>query len=91
MTTIGFNIFVFIGEYIFSIFGSHIVLTLFNASGTNTERGEYILNLVGEKVDYYGAVYGSFIKIPLIFLVALNILMLLVFRKTLFKLYKHSK
>jgi hypothetical protein len=86
--TIVGNILVFICHYIIALFGGDIILSLFGANGTNTERGGYILNLIGEKADYYGVVYGGFIKLPLIFMILSYILVFIIFRRSLYKLYK---
>jgi hypothetical protein len=89
--TILYNILVFIGEYIISLFGYQIILGLFDAEGTNTERGGYVFSLIGEKADYNGIIYGGYIKLPLIFLVFLNFLILIFWRRLPFKLFKLTK
>jgi hypothetical protein len=86
-TTIGFNIFIFIGEYVLGfIFGN--IIDLFDRV-FKTEIVNSLLRYVGETPGIYNSVaIGELIKLPLIFLLILNILIIVIWKKLPFKLYK---
>ena len=87
--TIGFNIFIFVIEYLFVLFFNSALERIFYEF--NYKYSLFLLNLVGEKVEYMGLIYGSLIKIPLIFLIFLNLLILIIWKRLPFKLYKITK
>jgi hypothetical protein len=89
VATVVYNSPILIVEYILVWFFHGITERVL--SEFNFDYGTFLLNLVGEKTDYNGLVYGSWIKVPILSLFILNIIILLVIRKSVFKLKKYTK